>query len=74
MSPISNFKCLHCGSTEMCFGYQGAAANVFVPNGLFTIHGYKTRAYICLDCGVMGHYMPKDKLERMKQRLESQFD
>jgi len=68
------FKCLSCGSTDLCFGYQGTATNVFVPTGVFTIHGYKTRSYVCLRCGQMGHFMAKDKLEKLRAKLKTVFD
>jgi hypothetical protein len=63
------FKCLACGSKELCFGYLGTAANVFVPTGVFTIHGYRTRSYVCLKCGNLGHFISKDKLEKLKDKL-----
>ena len=70
----SSLKCLICGSTDFCFGYQGAASNVFVPSGMFTIHGYRTRSYVCLNCGHMGNYIAKDKLERLREKLKDQFE
>ncbi len=73
LSESQSFKCLHCGSAELCFGYQGTSTNVFVPSGTFTFHGYKTRAYVCLKCGVMGHYIPKNSLLKMKDKLSSRF-
>jgi hypothetical protein len=69
-----HLKCVSCGSTELCFGYLGTAANVFVPTGVFTLHGFKTRSYVCLKCGQMGQYIPKDKLEKLKEKLGSHFD
>jgi len=68
------FKCLACGSTDLCFGYQGTATNVFVPSGVFTFHGFKTRSYVCLRCGHMGHFMAKDKLEKLRAKLKTIFD
>ncbi|MCP5102398.1 MAG: hypothetical protein GY950_03415 [bacterium] len=70
----SRFKCVACGSTELCFGYQGTAANVFVPTGTFTLHGYRSRAFVCLKCGQMGHYIPKDKLKKLNEKFRSQFE
>ncbi len=74
MSGYENYKCMHCGSTELAFGYQGTSSNVFVPSGLFTFHGYKTRSYVCLQCGHLGHYMPKTGLDKLKERLKSRFE
>ena len=74
MVTTDKFKCLACGSTDLCFGYQGTATNVFVPSGVFTFHGYKTRSYVCLRCGQMGHFMAKDKLEKLRAKLKTLFD
>jgi hypothetical protein len=72
--PTDHFKCLACGSTDLCFGYQGTAANVFVPSGVFTFHGYKTRSYVCLRCGQMGHFMAKDKLDKLREKIKDHFE
>ncbi len=71
---IVSFKCLNCGSTELCFGYLGTTSNVFVPTGVFTVHGYRTRSYVCLKCGYMGNYLPKDKLEKLREKFSTQYD
>ena len=74
MSPGYELKCLHCGGTELCFGYQGTAANVFVPSGTFTFHGYRTRSYVCLKCGQMGQFLTKEKLDKLKDKFRTEFD
>lgn len=67
----ATFKCLSCGSTELCFGYLGTTANVFVPTGIFSVHGYRIRSYVCMKCGQMGNYLPKDKLEKLKEKFNN---
>jgi len=62
------YTCLSCGSNKLVFGYMGGAANVFVPSGIFTMNGFKTRSYTCLDCGQIGHFLPMDKLVRLRER------
>jgi len=74
MVASDHFRCLACGSTELCFGYLGTAANVFVPTGVFTIHGFRTRSYVCLSCGTMGHFIAKDKLEKLKEKIQVHRD
>jgi DNA-directed RNA polymerase subunit RPC12/RpoP len=73
MAEQVQFKCIACGSTELCFGYQGTAANVFVPTGTFTVHGYRSRSYVCLKCGHMSDYIPKDKLEKLKEKFKARL-
>ncbi|MCP4152309.1 MAG: hypothetical protein GY757_31520 [bacterium] len=74
MALKDELKCTLCESTEICFGYLGSAANVFVPTGTFTIHGYRTRAYVCLNCGHLGHYISMDKLEKLRNKLNAQYE
>lgn len=71
VKSVDTFKCMVCGSTELCFGYFGTAANVFVPTGVFTLHGYRSRAYVCLKCGHLGQFIPKDKLEKLREKFKA---
>jgi len=73
MAEQVQFKCIACGSADLCFGYQGTAANVFVPTGTFTLHGYRSRSYVCLKCGHMSQYIPKDKLEKLKEKFKARL-
>lgn len=73
MAEQVQFKCIACGSTDLCFGYQGTAANVFVPTGTFTLHGYRSRSYVCLKCGNMSQFIPKDKLEKLKEKFKARL-
>ncbi|MCU0286985.1 MAG: hypothetical protein MUF15_11370 [Acidobacteria bacterium] len=73
--PFQNtIKCMSCGSTELCFGYLGTTSNTFVPTGVFTVHGYRSRSYVCLKCGQMGLYMPQDKLEKLKEKFSTHYE
>ena len=65
-------RCVACGSTHLCFGYIGTSSNAFVPSGVFTLHGYRTRSYVCLDCGHVSQYLPKDKIDKLKEKLSDQ--
>lgn len=73
MPTSDRFKCNNCMSTELCFGYIGTSSNVFVPSGVFTFHGYRTRAYVCLKCGQLSQFIPKDKLQKLRDKLQTQF-
>lgn len=70
---FDRFKCTQCGSTDLCFGYLGTAANVFVPTGFWTLHGYRTRSFVCLKCGSLGHYIPQHKLVKLREKKRAAF-
>lgn len=70
MGPIATYHCVACGGKELCFGYLGSTATTFVPSGIFTIHGYRIRSYVCLNCGFIGQYIPKDKLDNLREKFK----
>jgi hypothetical protein len=74
VTGYEKFKCMQCGGTDLCFGYQGTSSNVFVPSGMFTIHGYKIRAYVCLYCGTVSQYIPMSRMQKLKDKLKSRFE
>lgn len=65
---VDGIKCPCCESKELCFGYLGTPPDVFVPTGVFTLHGYRTRSYVCLKCGHVGQFLSRDKLDKLRQR------
>ncbi len=69
MANEEGFHCPACGNKDICFGYFGTAANTFVPSGVFTVGGFRTRAYVCLQCGTISQYIPVDKLEKLKEKF-----
>jgi hypothetical protein len=73
MAGIKGFSCVQCGCTELCYGYLGLSGRTFVPSGIFTAHGIRTRSYVCLHCGYIGQYIPKDNLEKLKEKFKSQL-
>ncbi len=62
-------KCLACNGTELVFGYLGGTASVFVPSGVFTMYGFKTRTFVCLKCGQVNQYVSKSKLEKLREKF-----
>ncbi len=68
------FTCVDCGGKNVCFGYTGSTSNVFVPSGIFVVHGYRTRSYVCLDCGHISQYIPESGLEKLRLRFSSRLD
>jgi len=71
MNEEITHKCLACGSTEIVFGYLGGTASVFVPSGVFTMYGYKTRTFVCLKCGQVNQYLSKSKLMKLKEKYQN---
>ena len=69
MQSISKFSCTSCGGESLCYGYVGISSNVFVPSGVYTVGGFRTRSFVCLNCGYVGQYIPKSKVEKLKQKL-----
>ncbi len=68
-------KCQSCGSTSLVFGYLGGTASVFVPSGIFTMYGFKTRTFLCLKCGQVSQYLPQSKLIKLREKFkELTFD
>lgn len=73
MANDISLKCTSCGSAELCFGNLGTGTNSFIPSGVFTVYGFRIRSYVCLECGLVHHYIPKDKLQRLRQRFHTQY-
>ena len=73
MEELKKRTCVACGSQKLCFGYLGTAANAFIPSGIFTIHGFRSRAYVCFDCGYVGQYISKEKMEKLKEKLKDRI-
>ena len=65
----TNKICVACGSKKIIFGYLGTSANSFVPVNIFTIYGYRTRAFVCQDCGYVSQFLSKEKLEKLNRRV-----
>jgi hypothetical protein len=73
MNETRGFSCPFCGSNDLCFGYIGSniggSGNAFVPSGMFTLHGFRTRSFVCLACGQVGQFIPRDKLEKLRAKF-----
>lgn len=64
-------KCLACDSADLIFGYLGGTASVFVPSGVFTMYGFKTRTFVCLKCGQVNQYLSKSKLAKLREKFRN---
>jgi predicted RNA-binding Zn-ribbon protein involved in translation (DUF1610 family) len=57
-------KCPECGSMELRYG---SVAESFVPTGSsIWSKGHEIHAFVCLECGFVGHYLASDDLERLR--------
>jgi hypothetical protein len=65
-------KCSACGGSDIVFGYLGGTSNIFVPSGVFTMNGFRTRTFVCLKCGHVNQYLSKLKLEKLREKFKSQ--
>ena len=76
MQNIDKFSCVACGGENLCFGYLGigGVSNVFIPSGVFSVSGSKTRSFVCLNCGYVGQYIPQNKLDRMRNRFKEEVE
>ena len=70
---LEKSTCTKCGSQSVCYGYMGSATNVFVPSGVFTVHGYRLRSFVCLKCGFIENYLPKFKLEKLREKISDVY-
>lgn len=71
MDEKRNYVCQACKSSKLIFGYLGGAANVFVPSGIFTMNGFKTRTFVCLECGQLGQFISTDKLVKLREKFST---
>lgn len=69
MSQNRPYACLACGSTRLVFGYLGGGASLFIPSGVFTMNGFRTRTYVCTDCGQIGQFLTQEKLARLREKF-----
>lgn len=61
--------CTACGSERLVFGYTGNSSNTFVPSNVFVVYGFRTRSFVCLNCGFVHQFISKEKLEKLKKRI-----
>ncbi len=71
---LEKSRCAKCSSQTVCYGYMGSGGSVFVPSGVFTVNGYRLRSFVCLNCGFVESYVPKYKLEKLKEKLEDAYE
>ena len=68
--PQNQFEqtCPCCGSKNLKLGKLGAYKHTFIPEGQFMWIGYDTKAFVCLDCGFVGHYLHEADIAEIRNR------
>lgn len=57
--------CPECGSSSLRYG---AVAQQFVPSGSSVwAKGHEVNAFVCLECGFLGHYLASSDLEKLRE-------
>jgi hypothetical protein len=63
-------KCPACGGLNLASGTAGVYQHTFIPEGRTMMVGYATRAFVCLSCGFLSHYIKKDDLKEIRSKLK----
>lgn len=68
-----NQRCLSCQSQRLAYGNVytasiGRSGHIFSLNQINHVN-YPMFAYVCLDCGTVGHYLADDDLNDLRARL-----
>ena len=71
---VQKHHCVSCGGTNLIFGYVGPVKNVFIPSGLFTISGFRTRSFVCLNCGHISQYIPKEGIKKLNDKFHQELE
>ncbi len=62
------FRCPSCQGAHLCYGQIGTNRHTFMPESHFKLLGYSTKAFVCLGCGYMGHYVEERTLKKLRSR------
>jgi hypothetical protein len=63
-----NRKCPACGGKNLADGTLGVQAHTFIPTGRTMWMGYVAKAFVCLDCGFLSHYIGQEDLNEIKHK------
>jgi len=64
----SRAACPECGSTSLRYGQ---VVQRFVPKGSsIWAKGHEINAFVCLDCGFVGHFVSSEDLDRLRENSE----
>jgi hypothetical protein len=60
-------RCPACGSKNIKAGRLGVHKHTFTPEGRLMWMGYKSSAFVCLDCAVLTSYLHERDLEDIRK-------
>jgi hypothetical protein len=61
-------KCPSCHGTNLVDGRLGMTTHTFIPEGRWMWVGYAVKAFVCLDCGLIGQYLDKADILDLQRR------
>ncbi len=61
-------RCPSCQGTHLSYGRIGTNRHTFMPESHFKLFGYSTKAFVCLHCGYMGHFVEERTLKKLRSR------
>ena len=61
-------ECPCCHGANLVDGKLGVRKHTLIPEGRWMWMGYSSRAFVCLDCGFMGHYLDKADILDLRGR------
>jgi len=67
---VSIQKCPCCGGSDLVDGKLGPYKHAFVPPGRIMFVGYVSQAFVCLDCGFLGHCLADVDIQDLQRRRE----
>ena len=67
-SPIEH-PCPCCRGKKLKLGRLGNHKHTFIPQGRqFMLVGYLPNAFVCLDCGFLGHYLDEADITEIRNQ------
>ena len=61
-------ECPCCTGTNLVNGKLGGIYHTFIPAGRWMLRGYISLAFVCLDCGFMGHFLDDADVQDLRRR------
>ena len=66
---LSGLVCASCRSSNLVDGKLGTNRQTFVPAGRrWMFLGYAVQAFVCLDCGALGHYLSRQDIDEIRRK------
>jgi hypothetical protein len=63
-------QCPSCHGTKLIDGSLGVYKHTFIPADRAMFLGYVAKAFVCLNCGFLGHYLEPDDIHDIHRNLD----